>query len=71
MVPDVPVPQEQAFDVAYATALRHVLARDELFPPIADGAREALAALPGTEPSAATASSATASSATGASAVTE
>jgi hypothetical protein len=46
VVPDVPVPQEQAYDVAYATALRHVLARDELFPPIADGAREALAALP-------------------------
>jgi len=54
VVPDVPVPQEQAYDVAYATALRHVLARDELFPPIADGAREALAALPGTEPSGAT-----------------
>jgi Peptidase family S41/N-terminal domain of Peptidase_S41 in eukaryotic IRBP len=53
VVPDVPVPQEQAYDVAYATALRHVLARDELFPPIADGAREALAALPGTEPSSA------------------
>jgi hypothetical protein len=69
VVPDVAVPQEQAYDVAYATALRHVLARDELFPPIADGARKALAALPalpGTEPSAATASSAT-----GASAVTE
>ena len=46
VVPDVRVPQEQAYDVAYATALRHVLARDELFPPIADGAREALAALP-------------------------
>ena len=46
VVPDVAVPQEQAYDVAYATALRHVLARDELFPPIADGAREALAALP-------------------------
>jgi Peptidase family S41 len=61
VVPDVPVPQEQAYDVAYATALRHVLARDELFPPIADGAREALAALPalaGTEPSAATEASA-------------
>jgi hypothetical protein len=47
VVPDVAVPQEQAYDVAYATALRHVLARDELFAPIADGAREALAALPG------------------------
>jgi hypothetical protein len=61
VVPDVAVPQEQAYDVAYATALRHVLARDELFPPIADGAREALAALPalpGTGPSAATGASA-------------
>jgi len=54
VIPDVPVPQEQAYDVAYATALRHVLARDELFPPIADGAREALAVLPGTGPSGAT-----------------
>jgi hypothetical protein len=59
VVPDVPVPQEQAYDVAYATALRHVLDQDELFSPIADGAREALAALPvtappATEPSAAT-----------------
>jgi hypothetical protein len=50
VVPDVPVPQEQAYDVAYAAALRHVLARDELFPPIEDGAREALAALPVTAP---------------------
>ena len=58
VVPDVPVPQEQAYDVAYATALRHVLARDDLFPPIADGAREALAGLPGTDPSAATEASA-------------
>ena len=46
VVPDVAVPKEQAYDVAYAAALRDVLARDELFPPIADGAREALAALP-------------------------
>jgi len=58
VVPDVPVPQEQAYDVAYAAALRYVLARDELFPPIADGAREALAALPGTEPPAAAEASA-------------
>ena len=49
VVPDVPVPQEQAYDVAYATALRHVLAEDDLFPPLADEAREALAALPATE----------------------
>ena len=54
VVPDVPVPQEQAYDVAYATALRHVLAQDDLFPPLADAAREALAALPATEPPAST-----------------
>jgi hypothetical protein len=63
VVPDVSVPQEQAYDVAYATALRHVLAQDELFPPIAEEAREALAALPvtalpATEPPAAAAASA-------------
>jgi Peptidase family S41/N-terminal domain of Peptidase_S41 in eukaryotic IRBP len=55
VVPDIAVPQEQAYDVAYATALRHVLARDELFPPLADAAREALAALAATEPPASTA----------------
>ena len=54
VVPDIAVPEEQAYGTAYATALRHVLAQDELFPPIADEAREALAALPATEPPAAT-----------------
>ena len=43
VVPDVAVPQEQAYDVAYAAALRDVLARDELFPRVADEARETLA----------------------------
>ncbi len=45
MVPDVAVPQAQAYDTAYATALRHVLAMDDVPPPIADQAHEALAAL--------------------------
>ena len=36
-------------DVAYAKALRHVLAREDVPPPIADEAREALDALPATE----------------------
>jgi hypothetical protein len=46
VVPDVAVPQAQAYDTAYATALRHVLAMEDLLPPIADEARETLAALP-------------------------
>ena len=46
VVPDVAVPEEQAYDAAYARALRHVLALDDVPPPIADEAREALAALP-------------------------
>jgi hypothetical protein len=47
VVPDVAVPQAQAYDTAYAMALRHVLATDDLRPPIAAEAREALAARPG------------------------
>jgi C-terminal processing protease CtpA/Prc len=46
VVPDVAVPEAQAYDVAYATALRHVLAMDGLLPPIADEAADALAARP-------------------------
>ena len=46
VVPDVAVPAEQAYDVAYARALRHVLATDDVPPPITDEAREALATLP-------------------------
>ena len=46
VVPDVAVPEEQAYDVAYARALRHVLTLDELPPPIEHQARDALAALP-------------------------
>jgi hypothetical protein len=47
VVPDVAAPQAQAYDTAYAMALRHVLATDDLRPPIAAEAREALAARPG------------------------
>jgi len=43
VVPDVAVPEAQADDVAYAKALRYVLAMDDVPPPIADEAREALA----------------------------
>jgi hypothetical protein len=46
VVPDVDVPEAQAYEVAYATALRHVLAIDDLIPPIADEAADALAARP-------------------------
>jgi Peptidase family S41/N-terminal domain of Peptidase_S41 in eukaryotic IRBP len=44
VIPDVPVPAEQAFEVAYGKALRHVLTL-HLPPPLLDEAREALAAL--------------------------
>jgi Peptidase family S41/N-terminal domain of Peptidase_S41 in eukaryotic IRBP len=46
VVPDVPAEAERARDVAYAKALEHVLALDDVPPPIAHEAREALAALP-------------------------
>jgi C-terminal processing protease CtpA/Prc len=46
VVPDIAVPEAEACDVAYARALRHVLALDDLFPPIEDEARDALAGLP-------------------------
>jgi len=45
VVPGVAVPEAQACDVAYARALRHVLALDDVPPPIADEARDALAGL--------------------------
>jgi hypothetical protein len=48
VVPDVAVPAEQAYDVAYALALRHILATDDVPPPIVDEAREALDTLPAT-----------------------
>jgi len=40
--------EAQAYDVAYARALEHVLATDDVPPPIADEARDALAELPAT-----------------------
>ena len=45
VVPDVPADAERAYDVAYARALEQVLAMDDVPPPIADEAREALAGL--------------------------
>ena len=45
-MPDVAVPEAEARDVAYAKALRHVLDRDDVPPPIEDEARAALDALP-------------------------
>ena len=45
VVPDVPEDAERACDVAYARALEKVLAMDDVPPPIADDAREALAGL--------------------------
>ena len=45
VVPDTEVPADQAYDVAYGQALRHVLSAG-VPPPVADEAREALAALP-------------------------
>jgi Peptidase family S41/N-terminal domain of Peptidase_S41 in eukaryotic IRBP len=47
VVPDVPADEGRAYDVAYARALEHVLAMDDVPPPIADEAREALSALAG------------------------
>jgi len=46
-MPDVAVPEAQAYDTAYAKALEHVLAMDDVPPPIADEARKALAAVTG------------------------
>ena len=48
VVPDTAVPAAQAYDVAYAKALRHVLSLT-VPPPVADEARAALAALPPTD----------------------
>ena len=48
VVPDTAVPAAQAYDVAYAKALRHVLSLT-VPAPVADEARAALAALPPTD----------------------
>src|SRR5579875_2504584 len=47
VVPDIPVPEAEAYDVAYARALEHVLDLGDVPPPIRDEARDALAALGG------------------------
>jgi hypothetical protein len=46
VVPDVEVPAAEAFDVAYAKALRHVVSIDSVPPPVADEARAALNGVP-------------------------
>ena len=48
VIPDTPAPADQAYDVAYAKALRHVLTLEDVPPPIADEARDALATRAGT-----------------------
>jgi len=45
VIPDTPAPADQARDVAYAKALRHVLELEDVPPPIADEARDVLATL--------------------------
>jgi peptidase S41-like protein len=45
VVPDVAVSEEQAYDAAYARALKHVLGLDDVPPPIEHEARDVLAAL--------------------------
>jgi hypothetical protein len=45
VAPDAEVPADQAYDVAYARALRHVLELDEVPPPVLEEAREVLATL--------------------------
>ena len=47
VVPDIAAPEAEARDVAYAKALRHVLAMEGVPPPIEDEARSALGGLPG------------------------
>jgi C-terminal processing protease CtpA/Prc len=46
VVPDIAVPAAEALDVAYGKALRHVLDMEDVPPPIADEARDALDQLP-------------------------
>ncbi len=45
VIPDTPVPADEAYRVAYAKALRHVAELGDVPPPIADEARDALATL--------------------------
>jgi hypothetical protein len=45
VVPDTAVTADDAYDTAYAEALRHVLTLPDVPPPIADEAREHLTGL--------------------------
>jgi C-terminal processing protease CtpA/Prc len=47
VIPDVPVPADEAYGAAYVKALRHVAGLGDVPPPVADEARDALAAVPG------------------------
>jgi hypothetical protein len=47
VIPDTPVPADEAYRVAYAKALRNVAELGDVPPPIADEARDALATLTG------------------------
>jgi len=47
VIPDIAVPEAEAYDVAYARALRSVLALNDVPPPIEHEARDALAKLDG------------------------
>jgi hypothetical protein len=47
VIPDTPVPADQAYDVAYAKALRYVLELGDIPAPIADEARDTLTTLTG------------------------
>jgi Peptidase family S41/N-terminal domain of Peptidase_S41 in eukaryotic IRBP len=47
VIPDTPVPADEAYRAAYAKALRHVAELGDVPPPIADEARDALATLTG------------------------
>ena len=45
MIPDTPATADEAYDVAYAKALRHVAGLSDVPPPVADEARDVLATL--------------------------
>jgi hypothetical protein len=47
MIPDTPVPADEAYRVAYAQALRHVAELGDVPPSIADEARDVLVTLTG------------------------
>ncbi|MFZ0188947.1 MAG: S41 family peptidase [Streptosporangiaceae bacterium] len=49
VIPDVAVTEDDAYDVAYGKALRHVLALDDVPPPFEHEARDALASLESAE----------------------